>query len=103
MAWGEPLQTQGYVKWDKPKTIVGKLMGSEEKVGQNAKPYTVYSLDADGEEINISGTTMLDDLLTQVEVGTLIRIEYKGERPVAGGKLKEFEVRPWVSEEPVPA
>ena len=102
MAWGEPVQSSGYLKWDKPKVIVGKYLGGEEKIGKNDKPNMLHSLDSDGEEVQFWGTTILNDLLGQIEHGTLLRIEYQGSRATEKGTLKLFVVQPWVADESLP-
>ena len=99
MSWGEPYQQTGYIKWDKaPKVVTGKYLGAEEKIGQSNKPNMLHSIDIDGEVVTFYGTTILNDLLEQVPRGTLVRIEFTGERAVPNGKIKEFTVRPWVED-----
>lgn len=99
MAWGEPVQPTGYIKWDKPgRVVVGKYIRSEEKLGKNNQPNFIHFLDADGEEVQFWGTTILNDLLSEVAPGTLVRIEFTGERAVPNGKIKDFVVRPWVED-----
>lgn len=98
MPWGDPVQPPGFAKWDKPKVIIGKYLRAEEKIGKNDQPNMVHHLDVDGEPLQFWGTVILNDLLSQVEPGTLIRIEYTGSRPTDKGIVKEFVVQPWVDE-----
>lgn len=81
------------VKWDQPKEIVGWYRGSERRdhaYGENL----IHFLDTtDGRKLGFFGTVQLNDALSRVAEGTLIRIVYTGKTAKAkSGTVKIFEI-----------
>lgn len=81
------------IKWDQPKELVGWYRGSERRdhaYGENL----IHFLDTvDGQKVGFFGTVQLNDALSRVAEGTLVRIVYTGKTAKAkGGTVKIFEV-----------
>lgn len=69
--------------WDKEKPIEGKLTKTEENVGPNlSRMYTFETTDG---EVKVWGSTVLDDKLVGVPVGTYVKIAYEGKVKSAKG------------------
>lgn len=64
--------------------VEGILIKREENVGANKS--MLYTIEKDGEPINIWGSTILDQRMVGIKVGDLIRITYKGLGEKVGGK-----------------
>ncbi len=74
------------------ESLQGTYIELEENVGQfNSKVYTIRGSDG---EVKIWGSTVLDDLMKKVEIGTEVRITYNGKKPSKTGKnpWKDFKV-----------
>src|SRR3990167_11148253 len=62
--------------WNKEKPIEGSLVKTESEIGPNkSKMYTIKTQDG---EVKVWGSTVLDDKLLGVPVGTYLKIEYEG-------------------------
>ena len=59
--------------------IVGCYCKRRDNVG--VRNYTFYTLDVDGEQKDVLGTTLLNQLMDQVPVGWEVRIVYQGTKP----------------------
>lgn len=89
--WKEiTVDTEGNV-WDKSAPIEGQLTKVETEVGPNkSRMYTIKSGD---EELKVWGSTVLDDKLLGVPVGTYIKIEYEGKlKSKKGAEYHSYKV-----------
>lgn len=74
--------------WDREEPIEGKLIKTESNIGPNGSK--MYTFEVEDKEIKVWGTTVLDDKLLGVPVGTYVRIDYEG-------KLKSKKGTPYHS------
>lgn len=65
-------------------SITGVLIKIEEDVGTNKSK--LYTIEQDEQPTNIWGSTILDQRMTGIKVGNLIRITYLGLGEKVGGK-----------------
>ena len=100
MAWKELTQNQGdFPKmWDwesDGEKVEGELIKVETGVGKNES--NVYTIKAEDGEVGIWGTAVLDNRLSELELGTKVQIIYKGNKknPESGRVFKDFSVSIW--------
>ena len=62
--------------WDKELPIEGEFVKLERDVGPNKS--LMYTIKTDDGEVKVWGSTVLDDKLMGIVVGTYVRIEYEG-------------------------
>lgn len=84
--------------WDFEETgeLEGEYTGMKEGVGaNNSKLYYIKS--GDGKEVAFWGSTLLDDQMRSVGIGSQIRIKYLGmeKSPKTGREYKNFETEVW--------
>lgn len=62
--------------WDRKEPITGKLISVREKVGPNES--MLYTLKTAEGNVDVWGSTVLDNKFRQVKVGTVVKIEPLG-------------------------
>jgi hypothetical protein len=91
--WHEITNT-GNITWDANETpeITGVLRQIKQDVGPNHS--IVYVLETSEGEVDIWGTTVLDQNLPKVSIGTRLKIKYLGEQlnPASNRTYKSFKV-----------
>lgn len=91
--WKKVEQAKTWIFTDKPE-MVGVYTGKEENIGENNS--TVYNFEtADGENVSVWGSTVLDTRLKNVKEGQEVKIKFLGEVPSPNRKgktYKNFEV-----------
>lgn len=103
MAWSEiNLGGRDSSMWDKenPNPLEGRLAKIETNQGPNNS--TVYTItQADGTDIKVWGSTVLDDKLLGVSEGSLVKISYEGKaKSKKGTYYHDYKV--WIDSEGMP-
>jgi len=81
----------GFITFDMPgQSLEGEYLGAE-PVRFGESTVDRHSLDIGGEMMQFLGSTTIDNLLKQVNVGDVIRVTYTGDGKTSSGrKLKEW-------------
>lgn len=88
--WKEKVLDNGDV-WNKEDPLEGELIKVESDVGP--KKSMMYTLKTDDDVIKVWGSTVLDDKLLGVPIGTYIKLEYDGLKPgKSGNSYHSFRV-----------
>lgn len=83
----EAVNEDGSTIWDRSNPLEGEYLQCESNIGPNkSKLYTVKT--ESGEEVKAWGSTVLDDKLMGVPIGTFVKIEYEGK--LKGKKGNEY-------------
>lgn len=98
--WVEKTLDAGGDMWDKENPIEGKLVKTQTEVGPNKS--NMYTLEQeDGTEIKVWGSTVLDDKLLGVPIGTYVKLEYEGKlKSKKGAEYHSYKV--FIDESSVP-
>jgi len=74
------------------EVIQGSLVQMKSDIGPNNS--NVYVIQTEQGDVDIWGTTVLDQELPKIQIGTSIRIQYLGEKenPSTGRTYKSFKV-----------
>ena len=108
MAWKtverEPMEDDGIEMW-KPELVgdfrKGEYIDREDDVGLK-NDSTIYQFkDQDtGKEWKTWGSAMIDSLMKDIKLGTVIRLEYMGKKQSAKGNMyKVFQLAVWEDED----
>lgn len=78
---------------DDSQILEGIYLGS--LTPKSATESMIHVIDADGYNVGVWGSTLLDDLLSGVEIGTYVVIGFFGKRPTKSGKnsYKVFDLK----------
>ena len=87
----ETIEPQTWKPENDGDQVEGRLVRKEENVGVNNS--NLYHIDHNGTQTAVWGSTVLDNRLAFVEIGTHIRITYKGtNKNKKGQDVKIFKV-----------
>jgi hypothetical protein len=101
--WGDPsfwsgdeakeVETDFFTFTSIGATLIGQLIekGEAPVRGELVGRYTFRR--EDGTNVACHGTMQLDDKMTFVNVGSIVRIEYTGDQKTQNGSLKNFSVQ----------
>ena len=97
----DALESEGWVKasagdthnFDVQPILIGTYIEKQEHVGSNdSKMYTVRT---DEGLVNFWGSSVIDTNMKDVQIGEMVRIEYKGKvkNPKTQREFKDFDIR----------
>jgi len=91
VAWKEVEQSETYDFEQGP--LVGAFTGVETNVGPNESNLYSFELE-DGRNVSVWGSTVLDSRMSKIQVGSVVKIEFLGEKenPKTNRTYKEFKV-----------
>lgn len=112
MAWKtverEPMEDDGIEMW-KPELVgdfrKGEYIDREDDVGlkNDSTIYQFHDKDT-GRDWKTWGSAMIDSLMKDIQIGTIIRLEYMGKKQSAKGNMyKVFQLAVWEDEEESPS
>lgn len=93
--WGAPIETD-FMRFETPGDLVmGKLVEKSEIVirGKLANKYKLER--NDGSVVSFNGGTKIDDVLSTLPLGSLVRIQFTGKSAATtgGNRMNEFDIR----------
>lgn len=77
--------------FDDDKVVIGTYRRKRDNVGQNASTMYYLQLEGTAEEVGVWGSTVLDNKMSEVPLGSKVRIESLG-KP-AGKNYKDYSVK----------
>lgn len=90
--WVEAGGGSSDVTWDREGVLMGKYIGHKEDVGPNKSK--LYTIETDDGNVGAWGSTVLDDRMSEVPVGSKVRIECLGKKQSKGGNsFTDFKVQ----------
>ena len=99
MAWRDVSKQADLIKWDGPKMLEGAYVSGVEKDGEFGVNI-VHTVETNDGRVAFYGTSQLNEALSGVQAGTLVKVEYTGEtrKTSKGFRVKVFHISVWDSE-----
>lgn len=76
--------------WNRDEVLIGLFVKVEENIGPNKSK--MYSVKTRGGVVKFWGSTVLDDKLMGVPVGSQVKVEYEGMKQGKRGEYKSYKV-----------
>lgn len=76
--------------WDRDEVLIGLFVKVEENIGPNKS--RMYSVKTKDKVVKFWGSTVLDDKLMGVPVGSQVKVEYEGMKQGKRGEYKSYKV-----------
>lgn len=78
--------------WDRQSVLTGKYVGSKTDVGPNKS--MLYTFETEDGNVGAWGATVLDDRMSEIPVGSRVRIECLGKKTSkSGSSFTDFKVQ----------
>ena len=97
--WKEVVLDTNSEVWDREDPLEGKYTKVEKEVGPNKS--NMYTIETKEGEVKVWGSTVLDDKLMGVPIGTTVKVEYEGKlKSKKGAEYHSYKV--FIDESSVP-